>query len=438
MILLYSEKKTKRLEYIVNHIFTRILGVNAEICTSETDFERFFGYKINYSYKKYPYCLTIKPHSLLFETDICPQSVVFSEYENVPICFQTKEKADLPFDIFAASFYFLSRYEEYLFASKDVHQRFDATNSVAYKNNFLHLPLVDCWVEELKNVLKKTYPRLKFSSRKFSFTPTYDIDVAFAYTQKSVSLQMAGYAKLLLNLDLKKIATRTKVLLKKEEDPYYAFDYLEDMHRKYQLRPCYFFLAAEKKSKYDRNPAWENKAFQKLIRYLSFSSEIGLHASYYSKENPERIGQEKEYLQRIANQPIVKNRFHFLRFNLPDSYRHLLTHGITEDYSMGYADHIGFRAGTCTPFLFFDLAKNTTANLLIYPLLCMEQAFLKCRSVEEITQIFDLHIEQIKKYGGTLTTLFHNHAFDEKEVGKKWKNVLEYVFTNLNGKRKSQ
>jgi hypothetical protein len=430
MILLYSERKTKRLEYIVNQIFNRMLGVEVAISTDEAAFVSSQGCKINYSTKNFDNCLKINPHSLLFEDDIHPQQLLFSTYNNFPICFQTTEPACLPFDVFSASFYFLSRYEEYLVSEKDAHQRFAAKNSLAYKNDFLHLPLVDCWVSEFKQVLQKAYPLLTFSDRKFSFIPTYDVDLAYAYLQKGFFLQMAGYAKLLLKRDFKKITIRTKVLLKKEKDPFYSFDYLTDIHQKHQLKPCYFFIAAKRKSKYDRNPAWRKKAFQKLIHNLSLSSEIGLHASYFAKENPQRITAEKTYLQSITHELIVKNRFHFLRFTLPDSYQDLLANGITEDYSMGYADHIGFRASTCTPFLFFDLTRNAPTSLLLYPFLCMENAFSSDYHAEEIIQILEPYIDRIKKHNGTFTTLFHNHAFDEQEDGEKWKKVLEWIFAN--------
>jgi hypothetical protein len=430
MILVYSTQKTNRLEYIVEHIFSRMLGVKAEICTDETVFNDYKGCKINYSNKKMSPCFRIRPYSLLFEKGIYPQMIRFSKYNGIPVCFQAGIPTHLPFDIFAASFFFLSRYEEYVLHSEDAHQRFDAKNSLAYKNNFLHLPLVDCWVEYFKQKLKEKYPQLQFPDRTYSFIPTYDIDLAFAYRGKSFFLQLAGYAKHLLNFDFKKIIARTKVLLKKEEDPFYTFDYLIDIHRKYQLHPCYFVIAAKRKSRYDRNPAWENKTFQKLIQNLSLDGKIGLHTSYYSKENPQYIAEEKTYLQSITHQSIVKNRFHFLRFTLPDSYRNLLANGITEDYSMGYADQIGFRAGTCTPFYFFDIQANKATNLLIYPLLCMENAFLHCNCAEEIMQILEPYIEKIKEHGGTFTTLLHNHTFGEKEVGQKWKAVLEYILNS--------
>ena len=432
-ILVYSPGISNRLQYIVNHIFYGMLKRGVKICSDADYFRNYQGCKINYSHRDFTNCLKIVPHRLLFRKKIRPQTINFSEYNGIPICFQTGRNDNFPFDIFAASFYFLSRYEEYLVDSTDVHQRFDAKDSLAYKNNILHLPLVDYWVAELKRALIKQYPDFTFPERKFSFTPTYDIDLAFAYRQKGFFLQLAGYAKLLLKLDFKKIITRTKVLLRKEEDPFYTFDYLEDIHQKYQLRPCYFFLAAKRKSKYDRNPAWKNKAFQKLIADLSLSSDIGLHASYYTKEKPKRIKTEKDYLQSVTQKPVVRNRFHFLRFALPDGYRNLQDSNIKKDYSMGYADHICFRAGTCTPFFFFDIQKNKFTKLLIYPLLCMENAFSNCQNSEEIIQIITPYIEEIKKHNGTLTTLFHNHAFDEKEVGKKWKEVLEEVVKQVDG-----
>ena len=95
-----------------------------------------------------------------------------------------------------------------------------------------------------------------------------------------------------------------------------------------------------------------------LIKQLGNTSTIGIHPSYASNKNSKMIGIEKQRLEHILGKSVHHNRFHFLKFSLPKSYQQLLAYGISNDYSMGYADQIGFRAGTCTPFNFYDLENE--------------------------------------------------------------------------------
>jgi len=167
MILIYCNKQTERLNYITQHIFTRILGVDFQICEDIPTFEQYQGYKINYSDVIFENEVSIIPHNLLFEQNIIPQNIDISTYKGMPICFQTKQLDEiLPFDVFAACFFFLSRYEEYLPHQKDAHQRYDETQSIAYQHHFLHLAVVDRWIEELAISLKNKYSNMVFADRK--------------------------------------------------------------------------------------------------------------------------------------------------------------------------------------------------------------------------------------------------------------------------------
>ena len=396
------------------------------LCTDKDYFTNFVGYKLNYSEEKFENVFTIFPHNILFENDICSQKVEFSVYQDTPVCFLNlplKESA-LPFDIFAACFFFLSRYEEYLSHTKDTHGRYDTINSLAYKHDFLHLAVVDRWIQLLANVLQEKYPDIPFSKSKFSFIPTYDIDLAHAYKHKGCLLNAAGFARSLLKLDFKAIKKRANVLLEKTPDPYETFDYLTSLHQKYDLKACYFFLAAKNRSKYDKNAFPKNKHFRKLIKDLSQKADIGLHTSYYIKDNSQKIDFEISCLQNIIKKPIDKNRHHYLRFSLPESYQLLTLKGITQEYSMGYVHHVGFRAGTCNSFYWFDLQENKTTSMLVFPLLFMENALLKEDASQVVTRLIPF-INEIKQYNGTLITLFHNQSFGDEGNCQKWKKVYE-------------
>ncbi|MDR0367525.1 MAG: hypothetical protein LBH82_00110, partial [Bacteroidales bacterium] len=402
MLLIYTKNKTERLHHICSHIFAHILKIEFELCTDIDYFLHFEGYKLNYSDEIFENILTLFPHKLLFENDIHEQEIEFSSCEDTPICFLSsplKESA-LPFDVFAACFFFLSRYEEYLPHTTDVHGRYEAVNSVAYQRHFLHLAAVDRWIQLLADVLQKKYPEMLFPERKFSFLPTYDVDLGYAYKHKGYLLNAAGFVRDLLRGNTKAVKKRAMVLLGKTPDPYETFDYLTSLHQKHHLKACYFFLTAKNRSLYDKNTSPKSKSFQKLIQKLSEKSDIGLHTSYYVRDYPQRIDFEKTCLQTITKKIVHKNRHHYLRFSLPKSYQLLVSKGITEEYSMGYVHHIGFRAGTCNSFYWFDLQKNKTTSMLIFPLLFMENALLK----EDAWQVVDRlvpFIDEIKKHNGT-------------------------------------
>ena len=425
MILIYTKQKTERLQYICSHIFKQMLGIEFELCVDIHYFSDFGGYKLNYSDVPIENVLSICPHDLLFENDIHSQKIDFKLQGNTPICFLNHSYSSaLPFDVFAACFFFLSRYEEYLPHTQDVHQRYDAVNSLAYKYDFLHLAVVDRWIKLLTDKLQGRYPDISFSRKEFSYIPTYDIDLAYAYKHKGILLSTAGFVRSLLKMDFKAMKKRANVLLGKTPDPYETFSYLSSLHEKYNLNPCYFFLVAPNRSKYDKNTSPNNKAFQKLIQHLSQKDNIGLHTSYYIKDNPRKIDSELTLLRNITGKTIDKNRHHYLRFSLPESYQLLASKTIQEEYSMGYVHHVGLRAGTCNSFYWFDLQENKTTDMLVYPLLFMENAFLKEDASQVINRLIPF-INEIKQWNGTLVTLFHNQSFGDEGYQDKWKKVYE-------------
>ena len=431
MILIYTNKKTERLQYICSHVFKQTLGVDFELCIDIDYFNNFDGGKLNYSELLMDDVVSVYPHNLLFENVISPQTVEVFTYENMPVCFRNQVAGSaFPFDVFAACFFFLSRYEEYLPHEKDVHHRYEAKESLAYKHDFLHLAVVDRWIKLLADELKKKYSDISFAQSKSSFILTYDIDLAYAYKHKGFLLNAAGFIRSLFKCKFADIKNRANVLLDKTTDSYDTFDYLSSLHQKYELKPCYFFLVAQNRSRYDKNTRTDNKAFQNLIQNLSVKADIGLHTSYYVMDNPQKVKHELACLQNILEKPMVKNRYHYLRFSLPESYQLLLSNGVEEDYSMGYVHHIGFRAGTCKPFYFFDLKENKTTKLLVYPLLFMENAFM----VENISQIKSRLmslVDEVLQYNGTLVSLFHNQSFGDDESGGQWKKIYEELLQKI-------
>src|SRR5690606_6041781 len=158
MLLVYTYKVTPRVTYAFKHICTRILGIPVEFTTKIETFIAHNSIKLSYTKQPLSNEIFIKSHELLFEQGLSDIDIHIHEWGNTKGFFQTSERSNLPFDIFAASFYLLSRYEEYLPHVKDEYGRFMASESIAYKYDFLRQPVVDIWAYKLKEVLQTHFP----------------------------------------------------------------------------------------------------------------------------------------------------------------------------------------------------------------------------------------------------------------------------------------
>src|SRR5690606_18228733 len=173
------------------------------------------------------------------------------------------------------------------------------------------------------------------------------------------------------------------------------------------------------------NPIHFNKKpVEKLISELEPES-LGLHPSFQSNLDSSEISKEKQALESIVGKVIKKSRQHYLMLNLPVTYRNLLDNGIEEDYTMVFADEPGFRAGTCTPFFWYDLSREKITDLKVYPRAIMDQTlkrYQKLNTKLAKKEIFEL-IQSVKKVNGTFISLWHNESVSDFGQWKGWKNV---------------
>lgn len=336
------------------------------------------------------------------------------------------------FDIFASSFYQLSRYEEYLPFLEDRHGRFEADQSFAYQKGFLELPLVDLHATWLTQGLLEKFPFLKKPVKKFTFIPTYDIDVAFAYKGKGLARHVALYLSDLATFNFKRIRERTRVHLDKIPDPYDTYPFQLYLQKIYKMEPIYFFHCGKFGPK-DRNVSVHSRLYQTLIKTLGDYAQTGVHPSYASHKSIAQLQEEILFLSSILNKPITKSRQHYLKFQLPTTYQNLIKSEITSDYSMGYASHTGFRAGTCSPFNFYDLSMEAETRLRIYPITMMDgtlKDYMKLKPEEAIENAKKL-TDIVRAVNGTLISLWHNDSISDQGFWKGWRKVylelLNYV-----------
>jgi hypothetical protein len=135
-------------------------------------------------------------------------------------------------------------------------------------------------------------------------------------------------------------------------------------------------------------------------------------------------------LETITQKNVTNSRQHFLRLNFPTTYRALIQAGITDDFTMGYADAVGFRAGVAVPFQWFDLLENKITTLTIHPFMAMDatlKQYLNLNPAKAAQIVIDL-AKATQKYGGQMITLWHNSSFTEE-----WKGWKEAYISILEG-----
>ena len=432
MLLIYTSKITSRLTYTFRHFFKRILLIDVEFTTKINEFVAHSGPKITYAKQPLSTEFFVQSHLLLFEQGVNNIDINVSDWDCTKCFFKVSEKSSIPFDVFAATFYLLSRYEEYLPHVKDEFERFTAKESIAFKHNFLDKPIVDIWAYKVKKLLISRFPDFEFKKKKFEYISTIDVDSAYAFRHKGVVRTVSGIAKDILLLRLRQFWFRSMVLLGFKPDPFNTFDWLLSMQKKHKIKTIFFFLVSEYTT-YDKNISVRNSKFQSLVKHIADYSKVGLHPSYFTMKNVKKLKKEKQKLESIINTNITKSRQHYLRFVMPKTFRNLVELDIEEDYSMGYATHYGFRAGTCTPFYFYDLEYEIQTPLKLFPFAVMDvtlRDYLQFSNKKSFATIIQL-ADEVKKVNGTFITLNHNETFNKYGRFRGWKLMYEKIFKAL-------
>ncbi|GAB1418025.1 hypothetical protein MASR2M12_07900 [Bacteroidales bacterium] len=428
-LLVLVPKTTNRLRYAFDLVMHRLLGLEYRFTTDIGSFSQFPGWRMVYGEKAVEGVAFFKARHLLFEREIVSQEINPFDFEGVKAIFPVYDRNSLlPFDLFAASFFLVSRYEEYLPFSPDRYGRFEATSSCLHTMGMLQKPLVNIWSRHLARVLQAAIPRLSCCFPAYSFQPTYDIDAAWAYLHKGPFRGIGATLRDLLKRDFNEIKARNSVILKKQPDPFDTFELQLELQKRYRLRPVYFILFAEYGLN-DKNTPVRNPHFRQLIKHLADYAPVGIHPSFGSFLNKPKLRSEISTLAAVLNREVTKSRQHFLRLSLPATYHHLIDLDITDDYTMGYASQPGFRAGIATSFPFYDLDHDLPTNLHIHPITLMDgtlRDYLALEKEKAIQMAFQL-CQEVKEVGGTFTTLWHNESLSNQKRWAGWLDIYEEI-----------
>lgn len=424
MLLIYTHKITHRNKYAFNLVFKDILGVDFTLSDDSEQLKNYTGAKLSYTHQAVAEELHFTARHLLFETGITEQNIATFDHRGSKVFFATGKASALPFDVFAAAFYLVSRYEEYLPHIRDEHDRFDAKDSLAFASDFLQKPVVNIWAQWIRELIATRFPEIIFPEKKYEFVSTIDVDNAYAYREKGLTRSVGGYLKSLSQFNFPEVRERSRVLLGLQKDPYDTYDFQLGILKKYKFKSIYFFLLGDYGVN-DKNLPIESKKFQSLIKMLGDYAQVGIHPSYGSNKSTEQLKKEVMRLSKVLHREVTQSRQHFLKLTLPETYRNLIDLDITDDYTMGFASQVGFRASICTPFNFYDLDMELETKLKVHPFAVMEgtlKYYMKVRPEDAMSKIRPL-IDEVKAVNGMFMSLWHNDTLNDQKLWKGWQKV---------------
>jgi hypothetical protein len=224
---------------------------------------------------------------------------------------------------------------------------------------------------------------------------------------------------------------RYRILAREEKDPYEVFDYIIDNIKTNNVNARFFFPVGDH-SKYDNNPSWKNDEYRKLIKKIADIYKSGLHPSYYAAGSFSLINKEATRLKIILEKEILLSRFHYIRLFMPQSFLDLQRAGITEDYSMGYPDEPGFRAGIARPYYFYDVNADQLTNLKIFPFQVMDVTLYSYNNLDPAAsrEVISELINESRKVGGLFISIWHNTSLLDDPEWHCWREVFEFMIKN--------
>ena len=422
MLLVYTQKTTPRISYIFKHICLRILGVEVLFTSVIEEFISHTGPKISYGKKPMGNELFFQSYGLLEQQGFDFIEISVKKWENTVGFFAVSGNSSLPFDIFSASFYMISRYEEYLPHVKDEMGRFMASESLAFKEGFLQQPVVDIWAYIFKNKLLEAFPEMIFRKKKLIVHPVIEAAQPFAYKQKGIFRSVVGYFNSFLKGKFRNIIARSQVILGVKRDPLDTFKWIVNKATRSKFNLTVFFLLGNSLV-FDESMNTHRQKFKMLIKYVSDYKEVGLIFSFNSLNDYEMLKNEKRRMEEITNRSLESSINSEFLVNLPDIYRHLVELEVKRDFTMVFRDTVGFRAGTCTPFLFYDLDYEIKTPLIVHPAAMTTLAF-QTKYASDIEKVVGNILKTVENVNGTFTIIFSNKDFSSAESNKVWRNIF--------------
>ncbi len=331
--------------------------------------------------------------------------------------------ASLPdFDFLPVLFYLYARLDEYLPNTSDHLGRFKASCAIQQHWKGVKIPYADYWRKELLAQL----------NIQDSFVPqkmlTIDIDSAFAFIKKGWYRTLGGFVKDIIRRDRIHFIDRFKVLFLGRPDPYNTYDWLHHITQEKGWDLMYFLLVADF-GEYDKGLPYNAGAFREWSNQLANQSKVAWHPGFAAHGDIEKWKTEWSRIQKITRNQCRAARMHYLKMQMPQTYHRLLDTGVKQDYTMGFAEEIGFRAGTSRAFDWYDWNNEKWTDLQLIPFAYMEVTFKKYLKKSPTEAKGDVHelSEIVKASNGNWIVLWHNESVSNYREWEGWQSLLEHT-----------
>lgn len=337
-------------------------------------------------------------------------------------------------DLIASSFWFLTRYEEYVISPPEAHDRFLCSFSIA-PTEMYDQPVVNRWFEQLKALVLRLAKKedTMLVPRKATVVLTHDIDLLRKYrglagVRRTISAMMHGDAREATS----EIRMASLVLAGLRRDPFDSFDEMFSLKERIGA-PSTFFLMGGGDAPLDGDYSLEDQNVRELImRILSKGDEIGVHPSYETYRSPELIQKETKAVEEAIGHPVIGARQHYLRFALPETWYALAECGLRYDSTLGFADKSGFRCGWSGCLRPFDIEKRIELPIIELPLVAMDitlavyEKIPPEKAIERLARLMDAS----ETPGGAFVVLWHNTLHDRRAYPGYWDTMEYFLFAS--------
>lgn len=323
-------------------------------------------------------------------------------------------------DIIYNTLFLLSQAELTLDLPRDEHGRLSAKHSILGSQGLYTIPVLDEYSRLCTKLLEQALPEQHFGKIYL----THDVDTIENYRH------LRGF---LGALRRGRLAEAIPALHELEKDPAYTFHWLHAQDKRVRGAEEIYFLKATNGKGYDY-PQYKlgGKDFRKLLSLLEETeASIGLHGSYYATEQ-KTYTEEKKRLEQHLSKSTTYHRNHWLRICSDADLIALAHAGISDDFSLGWQDHVGFRFGTTRSARFINPSTLELTPLTLHPLTIMDCTLSNSNYMnleeEEAYYTAQQVIDKVRQHGGELTLLWHNSNLGEDTYHKQlYKEIIDYI-----------
>lgn len=311
---------------------------------------------------------------------------------------------DLPLSILLT----LSRWEETLDFSPDGHGRFQARDSITCAGGFLDRPIVDEYGLAFEQAMTLLFPSWKKTSRKLRIKVSHDADHVGIPFRWRTALRHSVRSRAFHN-SLRDVFSQFSRTAPSELN---SIRSIALVSKKHGLNSTVYWKASPpgpNDSGYDPR----HDKVRQTVKYLDeLGVESGIQPGYNTFRAPEKLRREVTILRDTLGDRPLGGRQHYLRWS-PDTWLDWENCGLAYDSSVGFAEQIGFKAGTCIPYQPWIFPLNRQADLIEIPLLVMDRTLLAYMGLTKGQAIHEVNglVDRCRMVGGVFTILWHNDAF---------------------------